>query len=194
MAKIAKMNYVQEVCSGLSDHLAATHRVKHSGFKIINGLVGFLRETDGKGPAYDDGIKAFTKVILDSALAKEENWQADEKKAKAYLRQFVYDARQCLAHGLVTDKGVIVDDKGTPLETHRQVRKVTEAKRQAAATPNSASRTTGGQGKTLGEVAFNKATAALEPLLPSLVEHGQLQNLAAWLEEKTGYTVSIYKK
>jgi hypothetical protein len=183
------MSAIENVEKSLRDNLNAEHKKKHSGIALINGLIAFCQETGDGTSAFKAGIERFVKVIGESRISKEENW--DDKKCRGYLRQFMYDARQAMDHGLVTDKGLAVD--GKPIETHRELRKVTEAKRAEKAKPDSAGRASGTI-KSIGEAAYNKATKALEPCLPQLVEHGQLQNLAAWLQEKTGYNWTVYKK
>ena len=185
------MSAIETVEKNLRDNLNASHKMKHSGIAIINGLIAFTREAGDGTSAYKAGIERFVKVISESRIAKEESW--DDKKARGYLRQFVYDARQAMTHGLVTEGGDLVAD-GKPIESHRELRKVTEAKRNANKAPESAGRTTGGQAKSMGEATLDRATKALLPHLPQLVEHGQLQNLAQWLQDQTGFNWTVYKK
>lgn len=185
------MSTIENVEKSLRDNLNAAHKVKHSGLAIINGLISFIREAGDNTSAYKAGIERFVKVIGESRIAKEEAW--DDKKSRSYLRQFVYDARQAMVHGVVTESGDLIAD-GKPIESHRELRKVTEAKRNAnKPEPTSAGRN-GGQAKSVGEAVFDRATKALLPCLPQLVEHGQLQNLAQWLQEQTGLNWTVYKR
>lgn len=185
------MSTIENVEKSLRDNLNAAHKAKHSGLALINGLIAFTREAGDGSSAYKAGIERFVKVISESRIAKEENW--DDKKCRGYLRQFVYDARQAMLHGIATESGELVAD-GKPIVSHRDLRKATEAKRNASKMPESAGKATGGQAKTLGEAAFDRFCKAVEPTLPQLVEHGQLQNIAQWLQEKTGFNWTVYKK
>jgi len=186
------MSVIENVEKALRDNLNAAYKAKHSTFAIVNGLIAFIREAGDGTSAYKAGIDRFAKVVGESRIAKEESW--DDAACRKYLRQFVYDARQAFQHKLIGEDGKLALN-GKAIESHRELRKVAEAKRNEAKVPDSAGKTTGGgQVKDLGEAAFNDAVKALAPILPRLAEHGQMQNLAQWLQEQTGLNWTVYKK
>lgn len=183
------MSNIENVVKSLRVCLDVTHKQKHSTFALVNALIPVLR--DSSPEAWKAAQSRFVAIVAESKIAKEENW--DEPKCAGYLRQFVYDARQAINHGLVQRDGTLADGKAE-ITTHRQLRKVTEEKRKAKS-GNSAGRTAAAEpAKNIGEAIYNRAVEALKPFLPQLVEHGQLQNIAQWLQEQTGFNWTVYKK
>jgi hypothetical protein len=183
------MSNIENAVKSLRACLDVTHKAKHTTFSFVNALIPVLR--DSTPEAWKAAQARFVAIVAESKIAKEEAW--DEKRCSGYLRQFVYDARQALSHGLVQSDGKLSDGK-TEITTHRQLRKVTEEKRAEKA-PATAGRTVAVEpAKSIGEAIYNRAIEALKPLLPQLVEHGQLQTLAQWMQEETGYTWNVYKK
>lgn len=186
------MSTIETVEKSLRDKLNADHKAKHATFAIINGLIAFIKDVGDGSSAYKAGIERFAKVVGESRIAKEEAWADDD--CRKYLRQFVYEARQALSHGLVTDTGTLEAD-GKRIETTRHLRKVTAAKREAEKKPTSAGRTTqGGTAPDLGAAAFERFCKAVEPFLPQLAEHNKLMDAAEFLSQKTGWEWSVYKK
>lgn len=182
---------IKGIEKSLQAALAATGKLENATMLLVNGFIALKR--DATPTQYENGMATLVSFIVEQPYPKLKGW--DEKKAKGYLRQFVYEANQALTHGLVQDDGTVgtkgKDGTVAPITTLRELRKVNEAKRAEKA-PKSASVATGAA--TVGDAALNGAMAALKPYLVQLVEHGKLEALGEYIATETGYTVSIYKK
>lgn len=167
--------------------------LENTTMKIVENIVALIREAT---PAqFEAGMLLIYKAACDTKRGKRLNWK--ELDAKKYMRQFLYEANQAINHKLVQRDGTIATESGgkvEPIKTLRELRKVNEAKRNAAKAPTSAGKATGGQAKDLGDAAFERFCKAVGPFLPQLVEHGKLLNVAEYLSQQTGWEWSVYKK